>query len=255
MDTHAIVAAVQFQPKLHDTWTNIATAQYMVFEAAAKGAKLIVLPELSMSGVSMTEDEAYDCCQQRNGYQSAAFVPLAQKFSCHIVFGYVEVRDGKLYNSAAVIGPRGLEGNFQKKNLWGPDNLWATPSDQQTTLVLTGAGRLGVLICRDVMNAYRQSYQFNKEQRFYSKGSVDTIALLTAWGESYGFPDSSWVELSEELRTNVVVSNRIGSERDLKFKGGTCVISRPMALEPKGQIWTNGSSFTDPAVVGGIAVL
>ena len=69
------------------------------------------------------------------------------------------------------------------------------------------------------------------------------------WGSSYGYPDASWVELAEETGSNVIVSNRVGKERDLKFKGGSAVIDR------NKKVWTHGSSFTEDAVVGGIVLL
>jgi predicted amidohydrolase len=115
---------------------------------------------------------------------------------------------------------------------------------------MTPVGRLGVLICRDSANKFRESYRFYKPgQKFYSMGSVDTIALLTNWGMQYGYPDAAWVDLAEQTGANVIVSNRIGKERDLKFKGGSCVIDRDR------RIWTNGSSFTEAAVVGGAVLL
>ena len=246
-----IVAAVQFEPKLLDVRQNLATAQQLTFEAAAKGARIIVLPELCTSGYVFSDlREAAECSQERDGYQTEAFTAIARKFGCHIVFGYPELREGKLYNSAATVGPSGLTGNSQKHNLWGNDNLWAQPSELQHEVIITPVGRVGVLICRDAMNKYRESYQFFKPgHKFYTRGSVDTIALLTNWGGSYGYPDSSWVELVEETRANVIVSNRVGEERDLKFKGGSCIIDRDR------RIWTNGSSFTEAAVVGGMVLL
>lgn len=246
-----IVAAVQYAPVLMDIERNLGTAAQLAFEAAAKGAAVVVLPELALSGyVLRSTSEACACAQDKRGYQTEAFVPIAQRFNCHIVFGYVELREGKLYNSAAVVGPRGLEGNFQKHNLWGPDNMWAQPSEQESSRVLTRAGRLGVLVCRDAMNNYRESYYaFNPKHHFYRKGDVDTIALLTNWGESYGYPDSSWIELVEKTRANLIVSNRIGKERDLEFKGGSAVIDRDR------RIYTFGSNFTSEAVVGGVALL
>lgn len=249
--SHAIVAAIQFEPKLQDVHSNLAVAQQLTFEAAAKGARLIVLPELCTSGYVLNNvQEASSCAQESDGYQTQAFIPIARRFGCHIVFGYPELCDGKLYNSAAVVGPGGLIGNSQKHNLWGSDNLWAQPSEQLHPVITTPIGRIGVLVCRDVNNKYRESYKFYKPgQKFYSPGSVDTIALLTNWGKDYGYPDSSWVELAEETRANVVVSNRVGSERDLKFKGGSCVIDR------NRRVWTNGSSFTEMAVVGGMVLL
>lgn len=245
----AIVAAVQFEPKLLDVHKNLATALQLSFEAAAKGARVVVLPELCIGGyVLRTPQEAMQVAQDRHGYQTEAFRAITQRFNCHIVFGYTELLEGKLYNSAAIVGPMGLESNAQKHNLWGSDNMWAQPSDALNPVIITPAGRLGVLICRDAMNKYRESYQFAGDSKFYRRGSVDTIALLTNWGGDYGYPDSAWVELVEDTRANLIVSNRVGAERDLKFKGGSCVIDRDR------HIWTNGSNFTEAAVVGGIVV-
>lgn len=246
-----VAAAVQFEPKLHDVHGNIATAQQLVFEAAAKGAALVVLPELCFSGYVLNDKrEAIDCAQERDGYQTESLVPLAKRFNTHVIFGYVELYEGKLYSSAAIIGPSGLVGNCQKHNLWGSDNLWAESADTMHPVVSTRAGRVGALICRDVINNYRDTYKFyNPNQRFYKRGCVDTIALLTNWGSDYGYPDSSWVELAEETGANVVVSNRVGKERDLKFKGGSAIIDR------NKKIYTHGSSFTEAAVVGGIVLI
>lgn len=246
-----VVAAIQYEPKLFDVRGNLSTALQLTFEAAAKGAKLIVLPELCIGGyVLHSPREAMQVAQTRGGYQTQAFCEITRQFNCHVVFGYTELLEGKLYNSAAVVGPHGLAGNAQKHNLFGSDNLWAQPSEAPNPVIITPAGRLGILICRDVGNKYRESYAFYKAgQKFYNVGDVDTIALLTNWGAAYGYPDSAWVELVEETRANLVVSNRVGQERDMKYKGGSCIIDRDR------RIWTNGSSFTEAAVVGGVVVL
>ena len=246
-----IVAAIQFEPHLLDVRGNLATAMQMTFEAAAKGARLIVLPELCIGGYVLEGPrEAMQVAQERDGYQTQSFVDITRRFNCHVVFGYTELFEGNLYNSAAVVGPAGLAAHTQKHNLFGSDNLWAQPSEVQPPIIITPAGRLGVLVCRDISNKYRESYAFYKPgQKFYKAGDVDTIALLTNWGSSFGYPDSAWVELVEETRANLVVSNRIGKERDMKYKGGSCVIDRDR------RIWTHGSSFTEAAVVGGVVVL
>lgn len=251
MQQPVIVAAIQYAPKLLDVYSNLAKAQQLCFEAAAKGAALIVLPELCTSGYVFTDaNEAASCCQEKNGYQTEAFIPIARRFNCHIVFGYPELFEGKLYNSAAVVGPQGLATNCQKHNGHGSDALWATQSEALHPVVTTRAGRLGVLICRDIKNNYRDSYKFYKqESKFYRRGSVDTIALLTNWGPDYAYPDSSWIELSEQTGANVIVSNRVGKERDMKYKGGSAIIDR------NRKVYTYGSSFTEAAVVGGMVLL
>ena len=246
-----VVAAVQYEPKLLDVQGNLQIALQLAFEAAAKGAKLIVLPESCIGGYNLhTVTEATQVCQEKDGYQTRSFESITRAHGCYIVFGYTELFEGNLYNSAAVVGPSGLIGNAQKHNLYGSDHLWAQPSEQQPPVIITPAGRLGVLVCRDASNRYRESYVFHQAgQRFYKQGSVDTIALLTNWGASFGYPDNAWVELVEETRANVIVSNRVGAERDMVYKGGSCVIDRDR------RVWTNGSSFTEAAVVGGVVVL
>lgn len=246
-----VVAAVQFEPKILDVRKNISTARDLAFEAAAKGACVVVLPELCVSGYALKDArEASACAQTRDGYQTQAFLEIARVHNCHIVLGYVELLDGKLYNSAAVLGPRGLVSNHQKHNLWANDHLWAEASEAVNPVVVTRAGRLGTLICGDVENNYRKSYKFyNEGHRFYRHGSVDAIALLTNWSGEFGYPHSSWVSLAEQVNTNVIVSNRVGKERELKFGGGSCVVTRSQ------KVYTNGSSFVNEAVVGGIVEL
>lgn len=251
MKQEVVVASVQFAPELLNVDKNLAVAKQLAFEAAAKGAKLVVLPELSTSGFALSSKrEAANCAQEKTGYQTKALQAIAEQFDCQVVFGYVELHEGNFYNSAAIVGPGGLMGNARKHNLHGNDNLWATPSEAIDSVTLTHAGRTGVLICKDVKNNFRESYVgYKPEHKFYKKGSVDTICLLTNWGSGFSYPDSAWVELSEGVSANVIVSNRVGKERDLKFKGGSCVCTRDK------KIYTFGSSFTENAVVGGVVIL
>ena len=246
-----VVAAVQFEPKILDVRKNLATACELAFEAAAKGASVVVLPELCLSGYALRDSrEASECSQTREGYQTQAFLDIAKNNNCHVVFGYVELLEGKLYNSAAVIGPRGLVSNHQKHNLWANDFLWAESSEAVNPVIVTRAGRLGALICGDAENNYRKSYKFyNENYKFYRAGSVDVIALLTNWSGTTGYPHDSWVNLAEQVNSNVIVANRVGKERELVFKGGSCIVTRGK------KVYTNGSSFVNEAVVGGIIEL
>lgn len=246
-----VVAACQFNPIRGDIRGNIARCQQLAFEAASKGSRIIVLPELAVSGYALRDaTEASQASQTKDGYQSQALASIAQVHNCHIVFGYVELDEGKLYNSAAVVGPTGaVVANSRKHNLYGRDFLWATPGENLHPVIPTNEGRLGVLVCRDVCNQYRTTHPFFRDgQKFYRKGSVDVIALPTNWNVTGGYPPSDWVELAEGTGANVIVSNRVGKDVELKFIGGSCIISRDL------KVWTNGSSFIDEAVVGGVVL-
>ena len=48
-----IVAAIQFAPKLLEVHENLGTAAQLAHEAAAKGAGVIVLPEMCVSGYTL----------------------------------------------------------------------------------------------------------------------------------------------------------------------------------------------------------
>lgn len=245
-----VVAACQFDPKRGDITGNLHHASQLAFEAAAKGARIIVLPELCISGHAFKSvAEAASAAQTRDGYQTQEFLPIAHQHNCHIVFGYVEIDEGLLYNSALVVGPNGVVANSRKHNLYGRDFLWATPGETLHPIVPTSEGRLGILICRDAMNQYRTTHPFFRGgQPFYRKGSVDIVALPTNWHKPSGYPPVEWMELAEGSGANVVVANRIGRDVEMEFTGGSCIISRDL------HVWTNGSSFIDEAVVGGIVI-
>lgn len=245
-----IVAAVQFEPGRLDVRANVALMEQLVFEAAAKGARMVVLPELCTSGTRvLTAHEAASCAQGSQGHVTQRMMRLATRFDCYVVFGYVESCGGRLFNSAAIVGPSGLVGNAQKHNLWGTDHLWAQRSEAIAPIVPTPIGRLGVLIGRDVMNTWRSSKPFAQPDfRFYRQGSVDVVCLPTSWSDHEGgLPDSQWVDFAEETRANVVVANACGKLADGRVMGGSCVIDRTL------RVWTHGGGSNE-VVVGGVMI-
>jgi predicted amidohydrolase len=247
--SHKIVAAVQFVPKPLGIEENLAAAQSFVFEAARKGARVIALTELCLCGSdSVTRENVASLCQPADGYQTNAFVPICERFNCHVVFGYVEACCGKLFNSAAIVGPRGLEGNARKHNLSGTDYLWSDTGDGMWPIVVTSVGRLGTLLSKDSVNLYRKSYMHGtmSNVKFYEPNSVDIIALL-ARSTDVSLPNDDWMQLAESLDANVIVSNNTGpSLGGSLHSGGSCVISRDM------RVWTNKCNFVDATIAAGL---
>lgn len=244
-----LVASCQFNPRLGDPRRNIDVALQLVFEAAAKGARVIVLPELCLSGRSFKSGhEAAQSAQQHDGWQSAEFTPIIREFNCHVVVGYVELDEGCLYNSAVLLGPTGVEANFRKHNMSGRDHMWATPGESLDMVIPTSTCRLGILIGKDVSNTNSPSGPIFREGRpLYRHGSVDVIAHPTNSPKFTSYPSDDWMTLAEATRTSVIVSNRIGVDDNTgPYGGGSCVVDRDL------NVWTYGSSFDDTAVVGGM---
>jgi N-carbamoylputrescine amidase len=245
-----LVAAVQFRPSTGDVRKNMARARQLAFEAAAKGARVVVLSELCMSGYSLDSvDNAADMSQTRDGYQTQCFSEVAFKNNCHIVFGYVESDSGKFYNSAACVGPNGqVIANSRKHNLSGRDFLWATPGNTLHPTISMKEGRLGILLGDDVLNKPRETNRFFKEgQAFYRRGSVDVVACPVNWTDKFNYPSVDWMSFVESVGTNLVVANRVGLD-ELEFIGGSLIV------DASSKVWTNGSSFVDEAVVGGMTL-
>lgn len=244
-----VVASVQFDPVAGAVQANLQMALQYAFEAAVKGAKIVVLPELCVSGADLTERSAIQSSQVADGYQTNLFVPLCRRYNMLVVFGYPELSEGCLYNSAALVGPAGLIGNARKKCLEGFDFLWARPGDDTLSPVVVHEGiRVGALVSHDVRNARRESYAWSKfSGPFYRKGMVDLICVPCAWQEGTKFPDSRWVNLAEQVNCNVAISNQIFAPGGPGMTGGgSCIVDRNL------KIWSYGSSLTAPAVVGGL---
>jgi len=102
------VAAVGFNPSLFELERNISAAAEMIEEAASKGAKVIVLPELCISGSPYATLESWLTYMDTvPGKSTDAFAEIAKKHGCYITFGVAEVEreTGQTYNSAALVGP------------------------------------------------------------------------------------------------------------------------------------------------------
>lgn len=243
-----VVASVQFESCRADPQANLERALQYTFEAATKGARIIVLPELCMTGPDLTPREAIACSQVAEGYQTNAFVPLARRYGALIVFGYAELCGGQLYNSVAMVGPNGLYGNARKKCLEGRDFIWACPGDDSISPIVIHEGiRVGALVSHDVKNKKRESAEWGKQEApFYRKGMVELVCVPCAWQEGFSFPDSKWVNLAESLKAGVAVSNLIFEDAHGRTGGGSCIVDNKL------KVWTYGSSLSGPAVVGGM---
>lgn len=150
------VAAIQMQCS-DVVEENIRKADSMVREAAAKGAQIILLPELF--------ERRYFCQERRYEYYAFAkptaeneavchFRKVAEELSVVIPISFYE-RDGNvLYNSTAILDADGsVLGIYRKTHI--PDDhfyqekFYFTPGDTGFKVWDTRYGRIGVGICWD----------------------------------------------------------------------------------------------------------
>ena len=128
-DTGTVVAVAQLALAVGELDANRETARAAVAEAAAAGARLVVLPELSDSGyVFSGADEARSLASPASGMTLREWRSLAARHDLTIADGFCELGpDGKLYNSAAIVDASGTRAVYRKAHLWDAEKKIFTP--------------------------------------------------------------------------------------------------------------------------------
>lgn len=226
------VAALQLPLAHDDEAENIAAVAGLVEEAAARGARLILPPEL-FSGpyFCKEEDEALFALAHPTAEHPSviAMQALAAKFGVTIPTSFFE-RDGHhYYNTLAMIGPDGeIMGTYRKSHIpdgpgyeekfyFRPGNhgfkTWDVPCDDGSTV------RVGVGICWD---------QWYPEcARVMALKGAEVLLYPTAIGSE---PYDEYLDTSRMWRRAmvghavsncmpVVAANRIGKEGSQSFYG------------------------------------
>ncbi len=235
MTTHAptstsasdvVIACIQMEPVIGDTAANVAHGIDLIGRAAADGAKLVVLPELSNSGyVFKSRSEAFTLAEQiPDGPTTRAWCATAQQHGLYIVAGICE-RDGNaLYNSAVVVGPEGYIGTFRKVHLWNEENLYFEPGNLGFPVFNTAIGRIGVAICYDGW--------FPEAYRLCALQGADIVCVPTNWvpipGQAEGREAMANILAMAAAHSNslyIACADRVGTERGQPFEGQSLIVS------------------------------
>ena len=140
-----------------DAEANLAVIESRVAEAAAQGARLVLLQELH-NGAYFCQHEStaeFDLAEPVPGPSTARLGALAKKHGVVIVGSLFERRAAGLYHNTAVVLEKDgtLLGKYRKMHI--PDDpgfyekFYFTPGDLGFEPIDTSVGRLGVLVCWD----------------------------------------------------------------------------------------------------------
>ncbi|HBK44436.1 MAG: hypothetical protein A2X74_01735 [Polynucleobacter sp. GWA2_45_21] len=142
------VAAVEFNPVEQNVQANIDGIVTKVTTASQNGAKLIVLPEVAVTGWIIASKKDSDTIP---GKATAAMEKITKKYNNYVVIGLYENDPvtGLTHNAAALIGPKGYIGKYRKNQLPPGDFEAATPGNLGFPVFDTEIGRIGMLICFD----------------------------------------------------------------------------------------------------------
>ncbi|MBT4679810.1 MAG: amidohydrolase, partial [Flavobacterium sp.] len=212
------VAAVQYEPSQFKKDYNVSSLINLCEEAAKNGAKLIVTPEMGTTGYCfLNRKEISSLVEQIPGPTTEKFYEIAKKFNCFIVIGLPEVdKETQLYyNTAVLIGPKGIIGKHRKSHSYIAEPKWSAPG-QDHLVFDTEIGKIGILICMDI--------HFIETARLVALQKADIIIHISNWlGERT--PGPYWISRAFENSCYLIEGNRWGLERTVQFSGGSCVIN------------------------------
>ncbi len=225
-ETPLSIASIQMEPVFGDTASNVERIVRLIDEAADKGARLVVLPELCNTGyVFNSRAEAFALAESiPDGPTVAAWSAAAKRRDLYIVAGIAERAGEKLFNSAVMIGPQGYIGTFRKVHLWGDENLYFEPGDLGFPVFPTPFGRVGMMICYDQW--------FPEAYRTCALRGADIVCIPTNWvpipGQDPKREAMANIIAMAAAHTNsiyVAAADRIGTERGQPFIGQSLIVS------------------------------
>jgi N-carbamoylputrescine amidase len=238
-----------------DAGTNVKRCLDLVHKAADQGAQLVVTPELFASlYFCQVEDAAYfDLAEPIPGPTTEALARAAKERGVTIVGSVFEKRAaGIFHNTCVVLDEHGkLIGKYRKMHIPDDPNYYEkfyfTPGDLGFVAVPTTHAKVGTLVCWDQW--------YPEGARLTAMKGAEVLTYPTAIGahatrEPAGVPErqrAAWetIQRAHAIANGVfvVVANRVGVEKDMRFWGSSFVAG------PLGEVLAQGSQDKEEVVL------
>lgn len=140
------VAAVQMRCDAGERAGNLDHAAGFVAETAARGAQIVLLPELMPGGYGVTE-AVWDTAETMHGPSLAWLRAQAAKHGIYLGFSFLEAEGEDFYNSFVLADPQGEIAGRVRKNPPASVEAYFYRRGSDVHVIDTGLGRIGVSIC------------------------------------------------------------------------------------------------------------
>lgn len=221
------ISLAQINPILGDVEKNIEKHMAFVEQAVSEGSKVVVFPELSITGYrlkDLTERVALE-------KDDAILKPLIEssKF-VDIVFGFVERGEDSITYNSAIYASSGRICEVYRK-IYPPthgmfEELRFMGRGEKVSVFRTSYGRVSMLICRDMFHPSLLFLSYAGGADFVF--AISNMPLRGLKGKNPAIQDV--VENAALTYTNffgnfLVYVNRVGFDDGLGFYGGSFVMS------------------------------
>ncbi|MBC2689362.1 MULTISPECIES: carbon-nitrogen hydrolase family protein [Pseudomonas] len=211
------VALYQCPPLPLDVAANLQRLQQLATEA--KGADLLVVPEMFLTGYNIGVDAVNVLAQGRDGEAAQQVAQIAKTSGVAILYGYPErAEDGQIYNAVQLIDAQGERlCNYRKTHLFGDlDHSMFSAGEDDFPLVELNGWTLGFLICYDL--------EFPENARRLALAGAELILVPTANMIPFDFiADVTVRARAYENQCYVAYANYCGSEEQIHYCGQSSI--------------------------------
>lgn len=213
------VVTVQLRPEPGNPVANIRKIMGLIDRAAAMSEArgqpldLVVLPELTTTGIICDPVEAGKLGEEIPGPATEIFTRAAAGKNIYIILGMAERQGGKHYNSIVLIGPRGVECRYRKVHLSPCDQRWAEEGNSVFPVCDLPFGRIGLLDGCALM--------FPECAESLAKRGADLLCAPALWVDRRS--KFIWdARLGEQM--HLAVANQWGDAGGLYATGGSVIL-------------------------------
>lgn len=217
------VAFYQYRPLFGQPEDN---CRKVVEKLKTVRADLVVLPELAFTGYYF-KDRAEVRALSEDPRRSAvveSLVGLCRRRGFHMVTGFAERARDKYFDSALLLGPRGIRRIYRKLHFFNEEKRWFDPGDTRLGVDRVHGARIGMMICFD--------WVFPEAARTLALEGADVICHPS--NLVLGYCHDAMLTRSLENGVFSVTANRIGADRrphgDVRFNG------RSQIVGPRGEL-------------------
>jgi predicted amidohydrolase len=221
-----LVAALQHESDAGAIDANLDRMFAVLDEAVDQGVDLAVLPECGVQGYGYDDEEAVR--RDAVTLDDPLMVRVREEISrrgLHAVVGFIERAGDELYNATALVAPTGaILGTHRKihRPSLGVDRFVA-PGDRAPSAFDTAVGRVGLLICADMV--------FPEATRIAALKGADIIAISACVPSPLTMYSDALIRVrGYENCTYVVYCDMAGTDGAWRYEG------RSQIVNPSGQV-------------------
>ena len=189
------LGVVNFKSTWGNKEANVNSMLSYVEQAHEKGVKILLFPEMCVTGYSSSSDPesleyqtAVNLAESADGATATTFAEVADAYDMWIIYGATETVEGDdehAYNSAFICSPEGEVTTYQKIS---PDEgSWCKAGETPVLITAENYGYIGVSISND-------TYDMPEIARYYSAKGCNILLNLSASAKNYTDTDSDGIK-------------------------------------------------------------